>query len=82
MDEKHIPVQSTSEKPANKGSDLECEPDLEKDIESFAGIDGKAEQEATEKAETDPNVVDWDDEVCCLGFSVRSFRGVVLMFVC
>lgn len=72
MDEKHISVHSTSEKPDGKGSDLEREPDLEKDLESFAGIDEKAEQEATEKAEYDPNIVDWDGEVCCL-FSCSLF---------
>lgn len=66
MDEKNLPVYSTSEKPASKGSDFERELDLDKDLESFAGINEKVEQEATEKAEHDPNIVDWDGEVFCL----------------
>jgi hypothetical protein len=64
MEEKGIPTHSTSEKPASKGSDMEREPDLEKDIESFAGVDEKMEREANKKAENDPNIVDWDGEVC------------------
>jgi hypothetical protein len=68
MDAKDIPTHSTSEKPASKGSDIERDPDLEKDIESFAGVDDKVEVEelANEKAENDPNVVDWDGEVSLL----------------
>jgi hypothetical protein len=65
MDEKHIPTHSASEKPASKGSDMERDPDLKEDIESLAGIDNKAEEATSEKAEAkhDPNVVDWDGEV-------------------
>ena len=68
MEEKGIPTHFTNEKPASKGSDIEREPDLEEDIESFAGIDNKAELGISEKAEAkhDPNIVDWDGEVCFL----------------
>jgi hypothetical protein len=79
MDEKGIPTHSTTEKPASKGSDMEREPDLEKDVESFAGVDEKVEKEARQKAELDPNVVDWDGEVWFwLLFLVSWFHGFEL----
>lgn len=65
MNEKGDPAHSTTEKPESTGSDIEREPNQEKDLESVAGIDKESEKEADEKAENDPNIVDWDGEVCC-----------------
>ncbi|KAE9987066.1 hypothetical protein EG328_003848 [Venturia inaequalis] len=62
MNEKGDPAHSTTEKPESTGSDIEREPNQEKDLESVAGIDKESEKEADEKAENDPNIVDWDGE--------------------
>lgn len=66
MEEKALTVDSMSEKLESQATDVERESDSKKDLESLAGVDEKAGPKATEETEHDPNIVDWDGEVCCL----------------